>query len=137
LYQFLDRPVGLLPEPQGFVLSAMRLWVAGGRAGRCPCRAVLQGFVRRGVPDVLPDFGIAMAALDRDGLSRLSFVPGGATVGEGEARALALFDAALTGMPLRRLAAGLVAEEAVAALTLAAERVAVRLSDGVFVERDA
>jgi hypothetical protein len=137
VYQFLDRPIALLPEPHAFLLSAMRIWVASARGGRCPCRTLLQGFVRRGVPDMLPDFGIAMAALDRDGLSRLSFAPDGATVGEGEARALALFDAALAGGAVRRIAAVLVAEDAVSALTLAAERVALRLCDGVFVERDA
>ena len=139
MYQFLDRPVGSLSEPHAFLLSAMRIWVASVRGRQCPCRALLYGFVRRGVPDVLQDFAIAMAALDRDGLSRLSFVPDGATVGDGEARALAVFDAALAGVSgtVRRIAAGLVAEEAVSALALGAERVALRLSDGVFVERDA
>lgn len=50
-----------------------------------------------------------------------------------------MFDAALAGVSgtVRRIAAGLVAEEAVSALALGAERVALRLSDGVFVERDA
>lgn len=137
MYQFLDRSVGSLPEPHAFLLSAMRLWVASARTGRCACRAVLHGFVRRGVPDVVQDFAMAMAALDRDGLSRLTFVPDGVTVGDGEARALAVFDAGAAGASARRIAAGLVTEEAVSVLALAAERVMARLTDGIFVERDA
>ena len=140
MYEFLDRRLNDLSGPHGFILSAMRLWVRVAREGQCGCRALTQGFVRAGVPEALPDFGMAMMTLDHDAMEHLRF--GGPAsrcpVTDDEARLLALFDAALAGVParVRRLAAALVSADAVARLTTSIELVALRLSDGIFMERD-
>ena len=136
MYRYLDRSVCDLPEPQAFLLAAMRSWVGAVRTGRCPCAAIAAGFATVGHAAAVRDFGIAMATLDQDGLGRLAFRPlTCAHVGEDEARLLALFDAGFA-RPLRhRLAAGLVAEEAVDRLSAAVAWVALALVDGRAAER--
>lgn len=139
MYRYLDRHVADLGEPQRFLLAAMRLWVESARAGRCNCAALVTGFAHRGVGAAVRDFGIAMAALDRDGLGKLAFGQRHASrVSEDEARLLTLFDAALAADPprVRRIAATLVREDATATLATAAEWIALRLSDGNFMEQD-
>jgi len=139
MYLYLDRRAADLGEPHLFLLAAMRLWVESARAGRCSCATLVKGFAQRGVDAAVRDFGIAMTALDRDALEKLGFGCRHAMrVSEDEARLLTLFDAALAGdQPrVRRIAATLVREEAAATLATAAEWVALRLSDGSFMEHD-
>jgi hypothetical protein len=139
MYDFLDRQTDALAEPHRFLAAAMRLWVRAAREGQCRCATLADGFARIGAAEALPDFGIAMTTLDRDGAAKLSFgsVEHG-IVTDDEARLLTLFDAALAGRPdqVRRLAAVLVSADAVARLATSVELVALRLSDGIFVERD-
>lgn len=139
MYRFLDQPVADLDEAHGFLLGAIRSWVACARAGRCLQVDLGRPFVQRGIPAALGDFAMAMAALDRDGLGRLRLsVRGSGRVNHDEARLLALFDAGLAGMPrrLRRIAAGLVSGDASPTLVQAVEQVAVALTGTIFVERD-
>ncbi len=140
MYAFLDRQVWDIDEPYRFLLAAMRGWVHAARSGRCPCAAVAGGFVARGAPLATRDFLIAMSAIDRDGIGPSRFgARGCASVGEDEARLLALFECAMAGVPdrVRRVAATLVRDDAAEPLATAAEWVAVHLSGGAFVERDA
>lgn len=139
MYRFLDRAIWEIDEPYRFLLTAMRLWVERTRAGQCPCAALSGGFTYRNAEGALRDFTIAMAALDRDALTKLSFGQRGClSVREDEARLLALFAAALGGEPdrVRRIGAALVAPEAVAPLATAVEWVALHLAQGVIEERD-
>ena len=139
MYQFLDRKVWQLDEHHRFLLAAMRLWVESARGGRCACTALADGFAARGVGAAIRDFGMATVSLDRDGIDTLRFAPRGAeAAGEDEARLLALFDAGLAGDAprLRRIAATLVTDEAVARLATAVEWVALHLTNGVIEERD-
>lgn len=138
MYRFLDRPAACLPEAYRFLLDAMRRWTQAARGGRCPCRALLQGFVRRGVPDALGDFGIVMATLDADAPAVLRFgLPGATVVTDDEARLLALFAGALEGAAgLTRIAAAAGGEGAAARLAIAAERVALHLARTIIVEED-
>lgn len=139
MYRYLDRPVDRLDEPDRFILAAMREWVSAARTGRCPCRSLLPGFVARGVPDALRDFGIAMAAIDRDGTEMLQFGRNGyGIVTEGEARLLELFGAAMHGESARvkRIAGALVTDDAIAPLARAAEWVAFHLLQPGLAERD-
>ncbi len=139
MYRFLDRAIWEIDEPYRFLVTAMRLWVERTRAGQCPCVALSGGFTYRQAEGALRDFGIAMAALDQDGLARLSFGQRGClSVREDEARVLELFAVALGGEPHRvqRIAATLVADCAVAPLTTAVEWVALHLAQGVIEERD-
>lgn len=139
MYAYLDRRVDTLDEPVGFLLAAMRMWVHRARAGRCPCAALAPAFASKGGDPALRDFLITMAALDRDGTGRLAFSTVGAErVSDDEARLLGMFSAALAGKfaTTRRIAAGLVQDEALPRLTTAVEWVATHLSNGVFEERD-
>lgn len=139
MYRYLDRPVWDVPEPHRFLLAAMRLWVQQARAGRCPCRALADGFAARGIAPALRDFAMAMATLDGDATSTIRFADRGCpVVRDDEARLLALYDAALAGLPdrVRRIAATFVADDAAGRLATAVEWVALHLSDGTFVERD-
>jgi hypothetical protein len=133
MYEFLDRPAWSLDEPYRFLLAAMRGWVSAARAGRCPCAALTGGFEARRVPDALGHFGMAMAALDVDGLGTLQFgAPGCLCVSDDEARLLAAFRAAVVGdgEALGRMAAALVAEEACGRFVAAARFVAGELGAG-------
>ena len=139
MYRFLDRTAATLPDRYRFLLDAMRLWTQAARAGRCPCRALLQGFVRHGVPDALRDFGAVMATLDAHAPAVLRFgLPGAARVTDDEARLLAMFAAALDGTPapVRRVAASVGGEPAAARLAIAAERVALHLAGTIITEKD-
>ncbi len=126
MYRFIDRPLTRLGDDMAFLVAAMRIWVEASSAGRCSCAALRTPFAKQGVAEALPDFGMAMAALNIDGLAQLRFAPPGyMLVNDDEARLLALFSACRAADPtlLRRHAAGLVAEDAVLCLTLAVERV--------------
>ncbi len=139
MYRYLDRGVTELGEPQRFLLAAMRTWVESARGGRCACATLAAGFVHRGIGPAVRDFGIAMAALDRDARGKLRFGCRHAiVVSEDEARLLALFDAGLAGQPdrVRRIAASLVRDDAAATLSTAVEWIAIHLSDGTFMEHD-
>lgn len=139
IYAYLDRTTGALAPPQRALLLAMRAWVAGARTGRCPCAEVGAALATTGADGVARDFGIAMATLDRDAAAPLRFGTRHADrVGDDEARLLALFDAARSGRGerVRRIAAGLVREDAVARLATAVGLVAMHLAQGVFEERD-
>jgi hypothetical protein len=130
MYRFVDRPLTQLDDEMAFLVAAMRTWVEASAAGRCSCAALRGPFAKRNMLEALPDFGMAMAALNIDGLARLVFAPPGyVLVNDDEARLLALFSAtrAPDPGPLRRQAASLVAEEAVLCLMLAVERVGAAL----------
>ena len=139
MYRFLDRALWEIDEPYRFLVAAMRLWVQRTRAGQCPCVALAPGFTYLHVEGALRDFSVAMGTLDRNALTTLRFGQrGGLAVLEDEARILALFEMALAGEPerVRRIAATLVTEGAVACLTTAVEWVALHLAQGVIEERD-
>lgn len=139
MYAYLDRSVETLDDRAGFLLAVMRMWVHRARAGRCPCAALTPAFKRNGGEPALRDFLIAMATLDRDGTGRLAFSPIDAErVSDDEARLLGMFDAALAGHfgTARRIAAGLVNDEALPRLATAVEWLATHLSNGVYMERD-
>lgn len=119
MYDYVDRPVASLPDPDSFILSAMRGWVAAARSGRCTCAVLGRGFEARAIPEALKDFAIAMATLDRDGCAKLGFGPVSApTVTDDEARLLALFAMGRDGSAAQRAraAAVLVEEHAVGRL---------------------
>ncbi len=123
MYRFIDRPVERLEHHDRFLLTAMRIWVGAVRLGRCSCGALKPAFASRGGDAALRDFGIAMATLDCEGTRRLSFgVTDWPLVLEDEARLLALFAAARTSPfnAVRRMASGLVAENAAGRLVQAA-----------------
>lgn len=139
MYAYLDRRADTLDEPAGFLLAAMRMWVHRVRAGRCPCATLGPAFARNGGEPALRDFLIAMTTLDRDGIGRLAFATMGAErVSDDEARLLGMVAAALAGHfgTARRIAAGLVTDDAVPRLATAVEWLATHLSNGIFVERD-
>lgn len=131
MYRYLDRPVAALEESDRFLLSSMRTWVGAAQTGRCDCRQLQDTFRGRGMEDALQDFGILMATLNHEGLGRLRFGARCETrVTDDEARLLSLF-ATAHGGPLTRLkraAATLVAERAVARLAQATDYVSTALA---------
>lgn len=134
MYRFLDRHVADLDPSHRFLLTAMRLWT---NVAANP-EAVARTFSAAGATETLCDFGIAMTTLERDSSWMLRLAPAGhGRVQEDEARLLALFDAGLAGRPVdvRRLAASLVSDDAAPRLATAVELIALRITDGVFVER--
>ncbi|WP_188055411.1 MULTISPECIES: hypothetical protein [unclassified Sphingosinithalassobacter] len=139
MYAFLDQPVQELESPYGALLEASRTWVHHASTGRCACAALAWRFEQAGAPEAARDFVMAMQLLNREGLAKLHFGPPGfGSVRDDEARLLVLFAAGLAGTPARvhRLAATLVREDAVRTLAIAVEQVALRLSNGIFLERD-
>lgn len=139
MYRFLDRPVHTLAEHNRFLVAAMRAWTSATREGRCACRALANGFARRGVSGALPHFALAMAALDGEGLMLLRFGDVGACVtSEDEARLLALFACALEGDAPRaiRIAEQLVPPPAVQRLATAVGLVALHLANTVIEDFD-
>lgn len=139
MYAYLDRSVDMLDDQAGFLLAVMRMWVHRVRTGRCPCAALGPAFKRNGGEPALRDFLIAMATLDRDGTGRLAFSPIQAErVSDDEARLLGMFGEALAGHfgTARRIAAGLVQDDAVPRLATAVEWLVTHLSNGIYVERD-
>jgi hypothetical protein len=133
MYRYLDRAVRRLDGPEQFLLVAMRTWVGAARAGRCCCHALHTGFAGRGITEALPDFNMMMATLDQDGFGHIRFgAAGSARVTDDEARMLALFEVAQEGpiARLKRVAAGLVVEDAVARLAQSADFVATAMATG-------
>ncbi|WP_156363702.1 hypothetical protein [Sphingomonas sp. Leaf357] len=133
MYRYLERDVAELDPPAAFLIAAMRVWVGAATRARCPRAALRPLFDRHGVADVLPDFGIVMAALATDGLANLHFAPDGwKIVRDDEAILLGLFDAAVSPDPaaVYRIAAALVADDAVNYLARAAKLVAASLACG-------
>ena len=131
MYRYLDRDVAELDPPPAFLISAMRAWVGAATRGRCPRAALHPLFDQRGVEGVPPDFGIVMAALAADGLSNLHFAPDGwKLVRDDEAILLGLFAAGVSPDPAAayRIAATLVADDAVNYLARAAKLVAASLA---------
>ena len=119
MYAYLDRAVGELAEPDIFIVSALRGWVTAARSGRCACAALQHGFRLRGVTEAVRSFAVAMATIDADAIDLLRFAPVCAPhITDDEARLLALFAAGRgeTSADLRRLAATMVTEDAVAQL---------------------
>ena len=116
----------------------MRTWVGAARAGRCCCHALHGGFTQRGIAEALPDFNMLMATLDQDGFGHIRFgAAGSARVTDDEARMLALFKVAREGpiARLKRVAAGLVVEDAVARLAQSADFVATAMATGTAADR--
>jgi len=138
MYRYLDRAVDRIDEPERFLLTAMRTWVGAARAGRCCCQALHAGFAWRGVAEALPDFNMLMATLDQDGFGQIRFgAAGSARVTDDEARLLSLFATAQEGpiARLKRVAAGLVVEDAVGTLAQAADFVATAMATGTTAHR--
>ena len=138
MYRYLDRAIRRLGEPEQFLLIAMRTWVGAARAGRCCCQALHAGFARRGIAEALPDFNMMMVTLDQDGFGHIRFgAAGSARVTDDEARMLALFEVAREGpiARLKRVAAGLVAEDAVGILAQATDFVATAMAAGTTAQR--
>ena len=138
MYRYLDRAIRRLGEPEQFLLIAMRTWVGAARAGRCCCQALQAGFARRGIAEALPDFNMMMVTLDQDGFGHIRFgAAGSARVTDDEARMLALFEVAREGpiARLKRVAAGLVAEDAVGILAQATDFVATAMATGTTAQR--
>lgn len=138
MYRYLDRAVDRIDEPERFLLTAMRTWVGAARAGRCCCQELHAGFARRGVAEALPDFNMLMATLDQDGFGQIRFgAAGSARVTDDEARLLSLFATAQEGpiARLKRVAAGLVVEDAVGTLAQAADFVATAMATGTTAHR--
>ena len=132
MYQYLDRPVVGLPEPDRLLLGAMRHWVAAIRAGRCPCAALGPALASRMRAELLPDLHMAMMLLDREGLGRLAFRPPCcAEVGDDEALLLATHAAARRGdlASVEDIVAQVVKPGARHALAVAIGRIAVALAD--------
>lgn len=139
MYRFLDRPLNQLDEHLHFLISAMRHWTLITRRGGCACRVLAPAFTWRGVNAALPDFANAMASLDRDGKRWLRFGDAAApAVSDDEAVLLALIDAAMQGErdAVRRIAATLVTEAALARTIAAVEWVALRFLQAPLAQRD-
>ena len=139
MYRFLDRPVEQLAEHNRFLVAAIRQWTLAARQGRCACRALANGFARRGVPGALVHFACAMATLDADALTILVFgEPGACVVADDEARLLALFACALEGDAPRalRIADQLVPPAAVQRLATAVGMVALHLANTTIEDLD-
>lgn len=122
MYQFVDQPVSRLGMADRFTLWAMRAWVLLLAQGRCPPGSLAPAFGRMNVLTALPDFHMAMALLNRDGLEKLELAAlNCATVSEHEAVLLGLWKEAAGGD--RQRVSGtldlLIAEEAVAIVTSA------------------
>lgn len=130
MYQFLDRRLDELGAPAAFLLRATRNWVACVQKGRCPCHMTATHFASRNLEPVASEFGIAMFALNGNGLLQLHFAPPGCPkVRDDEARLLSLFSGAAhgDGPALRQVAAALVDETAIERLTQAVTIVATHL----------
>lgn len=130
MYRYLDRPLAGLAGRDRLLVSAMRFWVRFMAVGRCPCGAVAPAFRNWGIEEALPDFSMAMAALNTDAQATLRFAPPCFDrVCDDEARLLALFASAGEERPITvRLAAQLVEDHAVAPLVTAVTRVAAALA---------
>lgn len=131
MYRYLDRSIDTLTGRDRFLLFAMRDWVRAIGSGRCNCGALQSAFRDRGIAEAASDFGILMTTLNFDGLEKLRFGSRcSATVTSDEARVLALFATADSGplLRLKRVAAGLVAEDAVVRLAQAADFVSTALA---------
>lgn len=100
MYRFLDRPMQALDGTCRLLVWAMRTWVAAAHRGRCACARIGPAFAAARIEPALPDFGLAMHLLNREGTGQLRFRPPDChAVGDDEARVLALFAAAIGGMP--------------------------------------
>lgn len=75
MYGFVDRPVQNLCDSGRFLLWAMRNWTRAVEQGHCPPRAMAHSFSGMGVLAMLPDFHMAMALINRDGLERIMVAP--------------------------------------------------------------
>ncbi len=126
MYRYLDRTLESLDRRDRLLVAAMRYWVRFMTAGRCPRGAVAPAFRNWGIEDALPDFSMAMAALNIDAQAVLRFAPVCfGRVADDEARLLALFASALEdeGQRTRRLSGHLVHPHAVGPLATAVSRV--------------
>ena len=134
MYRFVDRPLEALAVRDAFLLRAARMWVGATSGRRCPAARLANAFAGAGVADALPDFSMAMAVLNCDGLARLQFgAPCFPQATDDEARLLALFDAAQGDeVRSRRMAAAFVRAEAVDHLVVATQRVLIQLAGAVF-----
>lgn len=75
MYTFIDQPVDRLCNGGRFLLWAMRGWAHAVEQGTCPPLALSRGFASMHALPALPDFHLAMAMLNRDGLERISLAP--------------------------------------------------------------
>lgn len=100
MYRFLDRPVAELDGTCRLLVWAMRNWVAAAQTGRCACARLRPVFAAAGLEPALRDFAFSMHLFNREGVGQLRFRPPDChAVCDDEARLLALFAAAIGGVP--------------------------------------
>lgn len=75
MYTFIDQPVDRLCNGGRFLLWGMRGWAHAIEQGTCPPLALSRGFASMHTLPALPDFHLAMAMINRDGLERISVAP--------------------------------------------------------------
>lgn len=75
MYAFVDRPIDDLCNSGRFMLWAMRAWTYAVERRMCPPKALASAFAHMKLLPMLPDFHMAMALLNRDGLAKLAFAP--------------------------------------------------------------
>lgn len=130
MYRYVDQPVESLCNAGRFLLWAMRGWAHAVARATCPPVALHRGFSGMGVLTVLPDFHIAMALLNRDGLEPMALAPMGfPLIAEHEAVLLDIWrDLALGDLDhMRSTLELLVDEDSVAPISRAVTAVAARL----------
>lgn len=131
MYAYLDRPLRSLAEPDLFLLSAMRSFVAAAHRKICVCKAIEDQFAGRAISEAIPHFVAAMALINRDGNEPIRFAPiVWPKVTDGEARILSLFALGRSGdtSRLRDLALGFVGEEAADPLLVAIDTVSASMA---------
>lgn len=122
MYDFIDRPVASLDPGGRLLVWAVRHWVRGAGAGRCPCGDVAPAFHKRDLMHVFPHFHVMMAVFNRDALLKLRFgAPDCGRVHEHESLILTLVrDMHLAPVDqCRATAALIVRRDSVATLTIA------------------
>ena len=138
MYDFVDRPVASLDSGGRLLIWAMRHWVRGAGAGRCPCGDVAPAFHKRDLMHAFPHFHVMMAVLNRDALLKLQFGQVGCgRVREDEALILTMIRETYHGPAdrLRATAALIVAQDSVTTLTIALTALAQGLSDAGLLPR--
>lgn len=73
MYDFIDRPIGVLDEGDRFLVWAMRGWTQSMAERRCPPSVLATAFDRSQLSDALPHFHLGMSVLNRDGKERMGF----------------------------------------------------------------
>ena len=135
MYAFIDRPIVDLCNGSRFMLWAMRAWRHAVEQRICPPRALASAFSHMSLLRMLPDFHMAMALLNRDGLFEIVLAPmPHIHVVEHEAVLLAVWRDATSGRQERSRGtlALMVDEESIAPLETAVSSAAAKLTAAGF-----